>query len=698
MERAFGVIMHEPGADGVDLLDRALSQVGLARLAAETVGPALSRTGQCSAIILPALDGFALGSPAVANPALVEHLLDRLFDLGVTEAAVGSTCGSDALWLENREVFMAADLLGYRYRTPGGRDYDVIDLAEDVVEDAFPEGCALAGTGLSRVWLEADLRVVFAANRTDEDDGYALCLSTLLSALPLTDKDYHYRYRRDPGQVVAALVDVAPPHLAIIDATVSGHGPAGRRAPIALRTDTVIAADDPARADYLGALKMGLDPYVSQLATISLRRLAAPANAAILGSLSPYLDWINVDPALVESTAARRAFPMLDRAVRPILQQVDRSLFPFRSPANDWLNNALAGSAVDGPLLTVANLWLGGLGSAVEAYGVLAGKDGLRRREAPINIDLVALRNRDYDLAGGLLGQAATLAGAAADSDGLRWRYDDGAIMFDAARRFPIPFEEFTTTVEIHKTIQFMNDYIGGQAVATRRDRGGRVTRQVERNLYLPQPNYTAIGGGVVIDVTKIETVDYAPRRQRMFWKTVKSENDSALADDGVVTFEALGEDTLVTIWGRQHFRLPPIWAEIDRNLPAAIRHGLVSQAYGRFFDRTFANLEAVAERRDIRIGRSWSDASEGEPLLVERLSALVKDLQSDNRLRPRAVIEKLLGRGGEAAPTPRRIDDDGFRHFEGPPPARAAPSSTALSQTARDLRLAIDIDLRRAR
>ena len=51
-----------------------------------------------------------------------------------------------------------------------------------------------------------------------------------------------------------------------------------------------------------------------------------------------------------------------------------------------------------------------------------------------------------------------------------------------------------------------MNDYAGGRALATARDERGRVTRQIERNLYLPQPNYTALGGGVTIDVTKIET------------------------------------------------------------------------------------------------------------------------------------------------------------------------------------------------
>ena len=54
---------------------------------------ALERSGACSAVVVPALDAFAAGSPTATDPALVEHLLDDLFDLGVTEASVGSTRG-----------------------------------------------------------------------------------------------------------------------------------------------------------------------------------------------------------------------------------------------------------------------------------------------------------------------------------------------------------------------------------------------------------------------------------------------------------------------------------------------------------------------------------------------------------------------------------------------------------------------------
>jgi hypothetical protein len=418
--------------------------------------------------------------------------------------------------------------------------------------------------------------------------------------------------------------------------------------------------------------------------------------------LEAYPDWINVEPALVASTAARRAFVAADRAVRPALQHVDLDLFPFRHPANDWLNRALAdvasagdGGIDGGRLLSFANLAIAQAEQAGTAFGVMFDKDALRRHDAPINVDPATICKADYDgLAAELSVQADLLRGVVPDDQGLRWRFDDGAVLFDGARRYPIPFEAFAAGVEIHRAIQFMNDYAGGRALVTGVDGQGRVTRQLERNLYLPQPNYTALGGGVVIDVTKIETVDYAPARQQMFWKTIKSENASAIADDGIVTFEALGGDTLVTIWGRQQFCLPPMWAVIDRDLTPAMKRVLVAEAYHRFFARTFANLEAVAEGRDVRIGRPWSDASDGESLPVDWAADVIKRLQTQDSLDLVGAAKSLFQRPARAGPEPLRVDADGFRHFAAPPrPAAPSPLASAMSGALSDLRHAAWVD-----
>ena len=107
--------------------------------------------------------------------------------------------------------------------------------------------------------------MVFAKNRTDEENGYALALDSLIGVLPLADKTLHYRQRRHPGDVVAALLDVAPVHFVLIDAITSAHGAAGSRAPETIDTDTLIATPNIMLADYIGALKMGIDPDVSRI-------------------------------------------------------------------------------------------------------------------------------------------------------------------------------------------------------------------------------------------------------------------------------------------------------------------------------------------------------------------------------------------------------------------------------------------------
>ena len=674
-------IVRDGNAARSALLDRAIERV---RLRAH---PAL-KGGRV--IIIPALDAFQKGAPTATDPRLIEQLIDTLFDCGASHVDIGSTRDSSALWLENRDPFILADLLGYRYETPSGRPYDVIDLAEDLVDAGFPATSPLAGTDLARAWTEADVRIVFSKNRTDEDDGYALCLSTLLRVLPQTDKDTHYRHRRDPGAVVAALLTRSPVDFAFIDAVVSAHGEGGHRSPQSIATGTIIAATNPALADHYGALLMGLDPFTSSVAAPSLQRPALLNGVHLSRSLDRYSGWINVSPALRKSTAKRRQSIAIDRSVRPLLQAVDRDLFPFSNPANDRAN-AIVAELVSGTegagLLTMLNSWLAQLGGAERAWATQFGKDGLHRIEAPINVKPDTITDADYAAVDPELRPlTALLDGVDADETGLRWRMHDGAILFDGVRRYPIPFDRFAAAVEIGRTIQYMNDYIGGSSIVTARDTAGRALHQLERNLYLPQPNYTALIGGEIIDVTKIEAITYARDRHRMVWKTILSANGSARADDGVVTFEALGQDTLVTIWGRQHFRQPPLIEAFDLDLYPALKRALVEDAYHRFFARTFANLEAVAEGRDVRIGRDWPD--DGAPLPVERLTSLATALAESSDLDIPAWIRSVSTSPGARA-KPLRIDDDGFHHFE----ALKSLKNSAFAGIVRDLEQAARVD-----
>ncbi|MFB0610969.1 DUF362 domain-containing protein [Aurantiacibacter poecillastricola] len=671
-------VVTDDAASPTDLLDRAASAIGFARM----VKRALRRKGNNGeVIVVPAMDGFASGSPAIADPALVEHLIDRLYDLGASSVRVGATEGSDALWAENRDVFMRADLLGYRYFTPAGREYDIVDLAEDAKHSPFAAESVLAGISLSAALQKAAFRIVFAANRTDTADGYALTLQTLLSVLPGRDKESLYFRQRDPGAVITALLDAVPIDAAFIDAYVSSHGHGGGARPLAFETRTIIAASDPLVADQAGALKMGLDPQASRLWH------APPADVEVRtsGSVLPYDGWVNVTPIVREAARRRQKDAALDRSVRPFLQQVDTSLFPFRNEANARINTwiepflSVDDATVTGrQVFALLEMILAQIAEGRAAWQILFAKDAITRRPAALN---VRAQDIDEDRWAGvsptIASQRALLSGCTADAEGLRWRMVDGAVLFDCVRRYPVPFDAFVAAVPVHRTIQFMNDYIGGEAATLASDEAGRVTRQLERNLYLPQPNFTVLLGGDIIDVTKIETVHYAGDRHVMAWQTLLSANGSALADDGLVEFAAVGDDTVVAIFARQHFRQPPLVEAFDLTLLPDLHAWLVTDAYRRFASRTFANLEAVLEGRDVRIGKPAAQVGTDEPLPIDGLLALAERLRNE---LPDDWIESLRARFDWTRKdhlAPDRIDAHGFRHFKTVPQRSYAGSPT---------------------
>jgi uncharacterized protein (DUF362 family) len=639
--------------------------------------------GALRLVIKPELAGYTAESPLATDPSLVEALIDLLHDRGFADVAVVGAADSSVLWAENRDLYALSDLLGYRFVTPQGRTYDIIDLADAPDKTTFPLGSALHGTGISRSWVDADIRIVFAKNRTDEEFGYALALDTLIGVLPLADKNLHYRRRRQPGDVVTALLAAAPVDFVLIDAITSAHGAGGRRSPDPIDTNTLIAASDIVLADYVGALKMGLDPVVSPILAHVLRSCPLPPRYTVSGSLAPYAGWRNVPVPLLRSTQARTGGVALDRLIEPWLQLLDSELFPLKNPLDARMNAILAdffADAGESPtgqwLLVVANLLLGLVGQVVESYRTMFDKDKLHHRAVPLGLDLSSIEDAAFGkIVDELVQLEPIAAGAPEMSDGLRWRYVGDAVVFHYSRTLPVEFDTFVQRVDVARTIQSMNDYLGGVVVPIAYDEVGRPVRQAERNIYLPQPNYLVLYQGKPIDVSKLEVVEYQADRHRLYWKTIASENGSATYDDGIATFERSADGTCITIVGRQLFALPLFWQVFDLNLVPDIKSVLVTHAYRTFFDRTLANFEALLEGRDIRVGRP---VDEPAPVTAEQLV-------------------RLLGRVGEVAapllqrvarpPAPaqteeyREIDADGFVHV------RPAPQSQPLAEvTTSDL------------
>ncbi len=664
-------IVDDDGLSATDRLAAALDRAGLWNVLRKVQSG--RAPGAIRIVIKPELAGFALDSPAATDPVLVEDLIDCLHDRGFTNAAVVGTADSSSLWAENRDLHALSDLLGYHYATRKDRSYDIVDLVLVPTTDVFPIDSVLHGCAISREWLDADMRIVFSKNRTDEAAGYALCLDTLIGVLPLIDKDLHYRKRRHPGDVVAAILGAAPVEFCLIDAVVSAHRAGGRRAPAAIDTRTIIAATDIVLADHVGALKMGLDPGVSPMFERVVRTRAVPRRYIVTGSLLPYSDWENIPALSLQAARTRSRTETLDRLVEPWLQRLDSELFPLRHPLDARLNAALAEflAAPAGELLrAAADALLAWLGAAIASYRTMFDKDALTRQAVPLGLEVDEIPAVAFDdLVKELLRLEPIAATAPRVSDELRWQYLGDAVMFQYVRPLPIDFDLFVLRVDIARTIQFMNDYLGGVLVALAHDASGRPVRQAERNIYLPQPNYLALCQGKPIDVSKLEVVEYGEGRHRLYWKTMLSENASATYDDGIATFERAEEGTRITIVGKQQFALPPFWQVFDPAIVPDLKAMLVTHAYQTFFDRTIANFEALVEGRDIRIGRP---VDEPAPPPAEWIMPL---LQGAGEIAM-PLLQLLSGKHDSATThADGSLDADGFVHI--------APMKTTSSEPA---------------
>ncbi len=180
--------------------------------------------------------------------------------------------------------------------------------------------------------------------------------------------------------------------------------------------------------------------------------------------------------------------------------------------------------------------------------------------------------------------------------------------------------------------------------------------------------------GGKMIDVGKLEYVQYKKREHKISWRTLKSNNGSAEFDDGIVTFaRENAHQTRVTIVARQKFTLPLFWQAVNMDMSPKIKDFLVVDSYSRYFTHTIANFEAQYQSRECRIGKPW-DLEEGEldlapPLnieaIIETLTTLGNALQR-NFGGLSGVMRALGLTGKNGGREPIEVDEDGFRHFDG--------------------------------
>lgn len=631
-----------------------------------------------SIVIKPDFNAYELIGSTATDPQLVEHLIDLLYERGYQRVIVAESRDSSDMWLENRDVQILADVLGYQYVTPAGHDYDVLDLSEQTVQGCFGKNSILSDSKFSEVWLTSDYHILFSKNKTDDENAFYLGLNNLLSVLPLTDKDYHYKHRLDKTSVLIELLDKVEIDFCLVDALISNHGNGGSRFAQPLITNTLIAGADLLLTDYAAVQKMGAQIESSPIHKQALQEIGLPSHYRIDGDTTPFKDWINVHPLILESTRKRSQWKELDQILKPWLQTVDIESFAFQDPLNANFNQRVSQymQCIDSNpnvfwIIVSLNYLLSLVHDALESFNIVYRKDRLWHKEVALNIDI-----DDYPLAAyrAMVDYLEPLESKTrkleSDSNGLRWEFhQDGSVLFEYSRVIPVDYDDFVGKVDISKSIQYMNDYIGGVIVPVKHDKKAREYYQVERNLYLPQPNYLTFYQGLDIDVSKLEYIRHTDVQQNMLWQTVKSENGSATHDDGIVRFIKTEQgETLVSIFGRQKFILPLFWQMVELDNYPVFKERIFNHAYSTFFNNTLANFEAIYEGREVRIGKRWVDHCgevEQQHSPTQKIVGMVTQAQEfieDFIPNKEGLFSSLFTAYN---PQSEFLDDQGFAHFK---------------------------------
>jgi hypothetical protein len=613
----------------------------------------------------PAVVVARLSQPTPASAEVVHEVVDLLVEGGCLEVSVGSSLRAYDRDRGHRSVHALAQQAGMRGRTDRGRAYDLVDLGADSMDAPVPETAVLHGRPVSSAWAGAGTRVVVARAVTDLVDGYAGCLATLLGAA-------HEVAGAESADVVVDLLTYLPPTLVVVDALRPSVGADGARLPDPLESGILLVGSDALAADTAIAALLGQDRSNSRLTQRAVERLGSPGGI-VDGELSALQGAHGAHPLARAAARQVAADPRWERVLSaviggpdpgaevadPVLATIRGLVTPLVASAED----AVGQSGLTALLGTAAALQL-----STHAWSTGFDKGAVTRREAPLGFDPGDFSGEDYDTLPDFFDPFdALLDGLPANADGMRWRLVDGATVFEMARDVAADFDEFVARVDVGAGISLMADYLGGRRVTVPAGDDplttGR-TRQAERNLYLPQPNYLALWGGQPIDVCKIELVERQPDRHRLTWRTINSPNGSATYDDGSLTFTRVGggvdADTRVVVRGRQLFSLPPAWAGVDLAAIPEVRNPLLEEAYRRFFTTTFDNLEACFEGRAFRIGRPPYDPV--EPLLThsaDLLLGLAKDWLGG---RARTAHPSAVDADADA----ETVDAQGFRHVPG--------------------------------
>jgi uncharacterized protein (DUF362 family) len=221
------------------------------------------------------------------DPALVEHLVDRIYERGYRNLAVAEARSSYGIFFTNREVKTVAEYIGL-----SEKNYRIIDLSEDLMPYRYSG--KLGDHYVNREWRNADFRISFAKNKTHSYAYYTLTIKNIYGALPSENKFLEYHHKRDIFTTTIEYIRNFPVDFGLIDASVSADGPFGIFADKEPNhTDTIIGGGDIIAVDWIGAAKMGIDPMESYYMKEGVKQFGKP-EIKFIGDRGIYPNWVNV--------------------------------------------------------------------------------------------------------------------------------------------------------------------------------------------------------------------------------------------------------------------------------------------------------------------------------------------------------------------------------------------------------------------
>ena len=302
-----GVVAIERGHHKLATFDRALADAGLLEhLDARAHG---DRAELAIAIKIDLMLAYHRDDrSSYVDPALVERLVDWLYDHGFRRIAVCDAQNVYGRHYRNRSIEQVARYVGLR---PSER-YRLVDLATEQVPHVFAHAMGVAAIG--RTWRDASARISFAKLKTHPTAVGQLTVRNAGTVVP-QDGELAFTDRlAEFSAVAAAVMHDFPTCFGIIDGFEhAADGLAGVIAdPTPRHPHLVIAGADPIAVDLVGMWLMGeRDPARTLDLRAAIELLGDPRpQLRIIGDPTPLAEWDRADAGLLARPLSALAGPV----------------------------------------------------------------------------------------------------------------------------------------------------------------------------------------------------------------------------------------------------------------------------------------------------------------------------------------------------------------------------------------------------